>query len=291
VSNALRRSDIMCDVVTKFGPWAIVAGASEGLGAAFAHLLASHGLNLILIARREAPLASLAAALEKTYGISVAALPMDLSTEAAVQRLDDATATRDVGLLVYNAAFSTKGDFCETPIDQLEMIVSLNCAGLVRCCRLLAPRLAKKRRGGLLLMSSMSGFHGHAAAATYAASKAFTTSLAEGLWSELTPNGVTVRVCAAGAIYTPNFIAATPAATQSLAVPMQAEEVARCALRAMLRTRWLPALPPLLGLNECGPLAVPGWLNYVAYVLMRYILSPTMAVQFMSSNVRRVWQL
>ena len=118
----------MCDVVTKFGPWAIVAGASEGLGAAFAHLLASHGLNLILIARREAPLASLAAALEKTYGISVAALPMDLSTEAAVQRLDDATATRDVGLLVYNAAFSTKGDFCETPIDQLEMIVSLNCS-------------------------------------------------------------------------------------------------------------------------------------------------------------------
>ena len=72
---------------------------------------------------------------------------------------------------------------------------------------------------------------------------------------------------------------------------MQAEEVARCALQAMMRTRWLPALPPLLGLNECGPLAVPGWLNYVAYVLMRYVLSPTMAVQFMSSNVRRVWQL
>lgn len=260
----------------EFGPWAIVAGASEGLGAAFAVALASRGLNLVIIARRETELRALADRLTEAYHVIVRPLVLDVSSETARAKVSLEIADLDIGLLVYNACASRIGEFLESPPEAFDAILACNCRGLVHMTHLISHRLVARQRGGLLLMSSMSGFHGHALCAAYAASKAFTTVLGEGLWAELEPKGVTVRVCAAGATTTPNFLSATPAATRKLTMPMSPESVVETALRAMQR-------------RSGGPVIIPGFLNRCAELLMRRVLSPSGAVRFMSSNLRRVY--
>ena len=284
--------------LARFGPWAVVAGASEGLGAAFAQKLAAHGLSLVLIARREGPLKELALSLTSNYGIEVTCLPLDLATEEAASIIADVTASLDVGLVVYNAAASQLAEFTDCHQTALDSIIAVNCAGLVRVVRRLVPRLigrcahpaaaastasggetARARDAGLILMSSMSGFRGHACAAVYAASKAFTTSLGEGLWAELEPQGVSVRVCAAGAIATPNFLSVTPERTRSLALPMDAASVAQITLASLERD------------GRRGALVVPGWLNLLAAFIMQRLLWSAAAVAFMSSNLRRIYSM
>ena len=231
----------MSDFASRFGPVAIVAGASEGLGAAFSTELAARGLNLVLLARREEPLKALARDLEARFGISCLALTIDVAAEDAAARLEaeiDALSL-DVGLLVFNAAAALVSNFVDTPADVVDNIVDTNVRGLARFCHRLAPRLAARGRGGLLLMSSMSSVRGHALGATYAASKAFTTSLGEGLWAELEPRGVDVRVCCAGAITTPNFVGSSPSETRHHAMPQsrrRPSSTSRCA-------RWRGAAP------------------------------------------------
>ena len=128
-------------------------------------------------------------------------------------------------------------------------------------------------------MSSMSGFRGHACAATYAASKAFTTSFAEGLWAELEPQGVTVRVCAAGAILTPNFMSVTPEHKRSASFPMTPERVADDALRSLERD------------GRRGAIVIPGWINWFAAFLMSRLLCSSLAVWLMSKNLREIYNL
>ena len=261
----------------RFGPWAVVCGASEGIGLAFSKQLAGEGLNLVIIARREGPLKALAEDLAFTYGVSVVPVALDLSADDATSKLEAEIRHFDVGLLIYNACASSICAFAEASPEALDNVVACNCRGIVRTARLIAPSSSRPQGGGLLLMSSMSGFTGHACAAAYAASKAFTTSLGQGLWAELEPKGITVRVCAAGATKTPNFLAATPEEKRGLAMPMDAERVAREALQAMERK------------GSRGALVVPGILNRFAAFLMRRVLGPTAACRFMSSNLRRIY--
>lgn len=263
---------------TRFGPWVIIAGASEGLGAAFATRLASYGCNLVLIARREAPLRALSEALSAKYGVSTMTIILDLGSESAGNTIAAETASLDVGLLVYNAAAACISEFSDAPVDKLDSIIAVNCSGLVRVVRGMVPRLIE-RSGGLILMSSMSGFRGHACAATYAASKAFTTSLGEGLWAELEPQGVTVRVVAAGATNTPNFLSVTPEDKRSAALPMGPEEVADAAIASLQRSsRW-------------GALVIPGILNRIAAFFMQRLLWSAAAVAFMSDNLRKIYSM
>ena len=261
----------------RFGPWAIVAGASEGLGAAFADALASQGINLVMIARRESMLQAYASRVRALHGVSVLPLVLDLASESVDEALSAAIDQLDVGLLVYNACAAKIEHFISTPAADLDAIVACNCRGLVRLARLIAPRLVDRGGGGILVMSSMSGFHGHATAAAYCASKAFCTAFGEALWAELDPL-VTVRVCAAGATTTPNFLNATPGRTRAQAMPMKPERVVDIALCSLQR-------------KSAGPVVVPGLINRAVEWLMRRLLTPRMAVQFMSANVRRVYEL
>ena len=263
-----------------FGPWAVIAGASEGLGAAFAHRLASYGISLVLIARREEPLQELSNKLKAEYGIATLTLSLDIASDAAVEKFSTATTSLDIGLLVFNAAAASICEFSDATPEALDKIVALNCSGLVRIVRCMVPRLLARECGaGLLLMSSMSGFRGHACAATYAASKAFTTSFAEGLWAELEPQGVTVRVCAAGAILTPNFMSVTPEHKRGASFPMTPERVADDALRSLERD------------SRRGALVIPGWINWFAAFLMSRLLCSSLAVWLMSKNLREIYNL
>lgn len=217
----------------RYGPWAVIAGASEGIGQAYADQLAAKGLNLITLARRAELLEEDAKRIRAKHGVEVCPVSLDLAASDLASCFTGAIEGRDVGLLVYNACYSHIGKFLDVPLDDHLRTLDVNCRGPVTLVQQLAPRLIARGRGGLLLMSSMSGFQGSAMVASYAATKAFNTVLAEGLWYELRPRGVDVLACIAGATSTPGFENSTPQAKKRKAMPMAPAGVAREGIAAL----------------------------------------------------------
>jgi short-subunit dehydrogenase len=220
----------MHSFVDRYGPWAVIAGASEGLGEAFARALARRGLSLILIARREDKLRGLAAELTASHGIDVHALALDLADAELPERLRQGVGAREVNLLIYNAAYSHVGSFLEQSLaDKLRMI-DVNCRGPVVLCHELGAGMRSRGHGGIVLMGSLAGMQGSPRLATYAASKAFNLVLAESLWGELHEHGVDVIACVAGATRTPGFEQVASTSKGPVMEPAQVVEEAIAAL-------------------------------------------------------------
>lgn len=257
----------------RYGPWALIAGASEGIGAAFAEQCAARGLSLVLVARRAEVLEETAERVRQRHGVEVVAAAADLGRDDVLEQLEAALAGREIGLLVYNACASTIGPFLDTSVASKLSSVDVNCRGPLLLLSALAPAMRERGRGGIVLMSSMSGLQGTAMVTTYAATKAFTQVLGEGLWEELGPHGVDVVVSVAGAVRTPNFLAATPQHRQSDALPMVPDAVAADALARLGR----------------GPVTVPGWINRGVVFLLQRVLGRRGAVRFMSRNTRAIY--
>ena len=251
----------------RYGPWAVVAGASEGLGAAFAESLASRGINLVLVARRAEPLAACAEQLRSRYGVDVIDQPLDLSDLSATVAFAR-NLSQDIGLLVYNAAYSAVGYFAEVDLADLQKILAVNTQAPLTLVRELAPGLLTRGRGGVVLMSSLSGNQGSANIATYAASKSFNTVLAEGLWQEFGERGVDVVASCAGAIRTPGYQSAESGA-EAPGI-MDPADVAEETLDALGKS----------------PVVVPGRTNTLAQFLMRRMLPRKTAIRLMSKNTR-----
>src|SRR5579862_2880014 len=161
------------DFAHRYGPWALVAGASAGLGAAFAEQLAARKLSLILIARQRPLLEELAARLGREHGVSVRVAAADLGAPDLLATARAAADGVEVGLVVYNAAFSLIGRFLEQPLDEKLRIIDVNCRGPLILADEFGRAMAQRRRGGILLMSSLAGARGSPLVATYAATKAF----------------------------------------------------------------------------------------------------------------------
>jgi short-subunit dehydrogenase len=191
--------------LAKYGPWGLIAGASEGIGRAFAVSLAKRGLHLVLIARRGEPLTELSESLKGEFQIDTLPLRLDLSGSNAARRICEATAHLDVGLMVYNAVLSEPGPFVKQRPDALNRLIATNCAAPLLLCRSFADRMTRRGGGGIVLMSSMSGFQGTPYVAAYGASKAFNLVLAEGLWYELQSAKIDVLACCPGPTATPGF--------------------------------------------------------------------------------------
>ncbi len=255
----------MRDFAERYGPWAVVAGASEGLGASFAACLAERGIHLVLLARRKPLLEALAAELRDAHGVRVRCVALDLGGDDWADTLRAATAEVDVGLLIYNAAAVPVGRFLEVDGDALEEAVRVNALGPVRFVHALLPSLHRRGRGGVVLMSSLSGLQGVPRVATYAATRAFNSILAEGLWHELRDAGIDVIGCCAGAIPTPGY----RRATDRDAPGMLASEV--------VANRTLDALGH-------GPEVVPGTLNRLVAQVFRRLLPRRTAVRLMAAN-------
>jgi len=249
--------------VARYGPWALVAGASEGLGAAFATALAGRGLNVVLVARRAEPLAELANRLP-TRSITVAA---DLSTDAGVTVACAAAAELEVGLVVANAAYSPIGRFLDLTPEQTRRAVDLNCHAPLRLAHRFLPGMATRGRGAFIIMSSLAGLQGSPPISVYAATKAFGAILAEGLWAELRGSGVDVHVCVAGAVATPGLASAKGRRAPGTLAP---EQVVEAALRGLGR----------------GPRIVPGALVRVSSVLMSRLLPRRAAIAMISRASR-----
>lgn len=227
----------------RYGPWALVTGASDGIGREFARYLAAEGLHLILVARREGALASLASELHRSHGIQCRVLSADLSDLEAVHRLADATSDLDVGLLVAAAGFGTSGPFLDAELGVETEMVDLNCTSVAALAWHLGRRLVQRGRGGVVFLSSLLAFHGTAHAANYAATKAYVQSLAEGLRAEWAPHGVDVIASAPGPIRS-GFAAR---ARMQLGQALPAEVVPRVTMKALgrkttVRPGWLSKL-------------------------------------------------
>ncbi len=187
----------------RYGPWAIVAGASRGLGAAFARLLAGRGFKLVLAARNGEALEATAAELRSELGTEVVTHALDLAggPGALAREIE----SREIGLLVYNAALVPSGPFLDLPPDEAERVLAVNCRTPLLLTRAAAEKMRRRGRGGIVLVSSLAGLLSGPGLAMYAASKAFLITLAESLWFELKDAGVDVHAPMFGAIGTPTF--------------------------------------------------------------------------------------
>jgi uncharacterized protein len=220
----------MQDFRESYGLWALIAGASEGLGLAFAHALANRGLRLILLARREPELAATAAAIRERHGVEVVTLPCDLADPELEARIRAGVGERELGLLIYNAAYSRMGAFFDQPLADKLRILDVNCRGPIILSHVLGEAMVARGRGGIVLMGSLAGEQGSPRLATYAASKAFDRVLAESLWGELRERGVDVLACVAGATRTPGFEAVASAAKGPVMEPEAVVEEALASL-------------------------------------------------------------
>jgi uncharacterized protein len=255
----------------RYGPFALIAGASEGIGEAFARQLAERGLDLLLISRRGDALERLARDLRARHGVEVQTLATDLGRPDLADGVAPFVAGREVGLLVYNAAASVIGPFVAASLDAHLRVLNVNCRGPLVLSHLLGKAMAERGRGGIVLMTSLAGSQGGPWLASYAASKAFNLVLAESLWDELGERGVDVVACRAGATRTPGYAASRPRPSR---VPLaEADDVARAALGALGRM----------------PSVVPGLFYRISAVVMNRLLPRRTAVRIMGSATRRLY--
>ncbi len=189
--------------VARYGPWAVVAGGSEGVGASFAEQLAAAGLNLVLVARKPDPLERTAEA-ARAHGVEVRTLAVDLTEVDAITAIVEATADLEVGLLVYNAGANSYGhEFVEGDLARFQQVIDLNVTAQLALVQHFGAAMKQRRRGGLLLVGSLAGYMGAAQISVYAAVKSFCRVFAEGLWLEMQPHDVDVLEFVLGVTRTP----------------------------------------------------------------------------------------
>jgi short-subunit dehydrogenase len=181
-----------------YGPWALVTGASSGIGAALARALARRGLDLALAARRADRLEALAQDLRRERRVETRVVAVDLSEPAGPQTLCERVADLDLGLVVNNAGRGWQGSFLEQDPEQLTRMLRLNCEAAALVARLLLPRLVARRRGGMILTASLAGFQPAPWVSAYGASKGFDLLLGEALAVELRGTGVDLLTLAPG---------------------------------------------------------------------------------------------
>jgi len=259
----------------RYGPWALIAGASEGIGASFARQVAAAGINVVLVARRAEPLEQTAAAIRAVCGVETRTAAVDLTSDDLIGQLGAATGDVDIGLLVYNAG-ATHGAirFHDDAVDMPLQLVRLNCVGPVVLCHHFGAHMVERGRGGIIMLTSMSAVAGAARTVTYSATKAFDQVFAEGLWAELRPHGVDVLALIAGATRTP-AMERSGALIGGEAFPgMDPDDVAREGLVNIAN----------------GPTWVAGEANRAGYEYMRS-LPRADAVALMSQGARAIYGL
>ncbi len=190
----------MSHIKKKYGPWAVITGASDGIGKAFAEELAARQMNVVLVARRKPQLDSLAQELIAQHGVESLVIEADLSTPDGNQELINQTASMNIGLLVAAAGFGTSGIYLDGDIANELNMIDVNCRSSAQVAHAFGNRFKQRGRGGIVLMSSIVAFQGVPRAANYAATKAYIQSLAEGLRVELKPYHIDVIASAPGPV-------------------------------------------------------------------------------------------
>jgi uncharacterized protein len=181
-----------------YGPWALVTGASSGIGEEFARQLAARGLSLVLAARRKERLDALADTLTRAHGVEVRVVAVDLGRRDFLSTIDQAAQGVEVGLLVNNAGFGDKGRFLDSDIERQIEMLDVNCRASLILAHAYARKMAPRRRGGIIFTSSTAAFQGTPFTSHYAATKGWGLQLAEGLACELRGEGIDVLALCPG---------------------------------------------------------------------------------------------
>ena len=189
----------------QYGPWAVVLGASEGLGEAYADELAIRGVNVVVAARRSEPLHQVADRLRQSHGVDSRVAVLDLAAENMMATLRAVTDDVEVGLVIYNATGHFIGPFVDEPLDHALDQVAINVRGPIAVCQHFARPMLARGHGGCVLMGSGAGVAGTAGLAIYSATKAFILTLAQALHLEWQDQGVDVLGVVAPAMDTPSF--------------------------------------------------------------------------------------
>jgi short-subunit dehydrogenase len=260
----------------KYGQLALVAGASEGIGAAFASYLAASGIDLILFARRKEPLEEFASLLRDEYHVQVHCVFCDLSDIHALVQIQEIVAGKEIYIMVYNAALSYIGPFEENSVEKNNAMATANMITPMNLIHILARPMLARRRGAIILMSSLAGLRGSGFLAMYAATKAFNRILAESLWYEWKNKGIDVIACCAGATATPNFIKTNPEKKNFFAPKVQRpEEVVQECFKHLGKR----------------PSFISGSGNKVASFIMQHLLPRKMAINIMGDTTRKMYRL
>ena len=244
---------------------ALVTGASSGLGVDFARQLAARGASLILVARREEQLKTVAAEIEKDFGVSVQTICMDLAVPGAPQALYDQLQQRaiHVNVLVNNAGFGIYGDFAETPWERQKAMLDIDIITLTHMTRLFVQDMLARKSGYILQVASTAAYQPTPTYACYSAAKAYVLLMGEALNSELRNSGVSVTVVSPGITAT-EFLKVsgqTPSLYQRLTM-MDSPSVTRIGIEAMLKRR---------------SSVIPGFLNSLVVFSTRLIPSSIQA--------------
>ena len=215
----------------RYGPWAVVTGASEGIGYAFAHQTAALGMNLALAARRGDRLQQLAQDLKAKYRVHTVVVEADLSTPKGLDTVVQATAELDVGLFIACAGFGTSGPLLQADLARERNMLEVNCFAVLHGCVVFGNRFRQRGGGGMILMASLVGWQGTPHSAHYAATKAYVQSLAEALAVEFKNARIDVLASAPGPVHS-GFAARADMRMTAAVSPVA---VARVSLRALGR--------------------------------------------------------
>lgn len=188
----------MSRFAAKYGPWALVTGASAGIGAEYARRLAERGLNVVLVARRRDRLEELAAIIEDAHRVEVRVAPADLASRDVVQVLQPVLQDVEIGLVVHCAGFGSSGPFLDMDVGVQESMLNVNCRAPLLLTHEMAQAMRERGRGGLVFVSSVNAFCAARGMASYNATKAYDLLFAEALASELAPYGVDVQALCPG---------------------------------------------------------------------------------------------
>jgi short-subunit dehydrogenase len=256
----------------KYGPWALITGASRGLGAEFAHQCAEQGLNTILVATNTDLLKAQANSIIRDYGVAVKTITLDLSREDILEEIAPVTDSLEIGLLVNNAGISKVRPFLNHTPDQLVKQLHVNArAGLVLAYHF-GKKMAERRRGGIIFLSSGSAMHGTAYCANYAGTKAYNLIIAETLWYELGRYGVNVLGFMAGSTKTPGWDANEPKPCRFVKV-MDVKPTVAEALKALGKR----------------PSLIAGRANRLGYFFLGKLMSRTRAIRTVSKSMEKMF--
>ncbi len=208
----------------QFGPWAVVTGASSGIGEEFAHQLASMGLNLVLVARNDVLLKELADLLQQKHNVDTKVVKLDLSDPGFLPVLRDVTDPLDIGLVVSNAGFATMGAVLSVPVASLQQNLALNASAHLALAHHFGERLLARDSGGILLVGSTTGLQATPYAGNYAGAKAYVHGLGQAMNYELRKTGVHVSVLVPGPTRTDAITTKTDFELDRLPAPLMSTE-------------------------------------------------------------------
>lgn len=255
----------------KYGPWALVTGAAMGIGEEFARQLAALGLDLALVDIQQKPLEALSRELMEKHAIHVRPVTLDLSQPDFMGALIQAVDGLEIGLLVCNAGFSRVDWFLDTPIEDHLRTLNVNARSPLLLSHHFGREMTQRKRGGIILLSSLSSLQGTALVATYAATKAYNWVLAESLWAELGERGVDVLAFPPGSTDTPGWRSGSPRHGKGFYV-MNTRDAVREALENLGRQ----------------PSFIPGARNRLSFALLR-LLPRRVTTRIVSNQMRKMY--